>query len=106
MLPITRCRFRTSRPLQLCRERRRLLKAMLFAHCWQDPMTMAPALPGVCGDAKRVADAPCKLNFSSMAEIKAWIGAGTVFSSVLQSASNRLRLCSQKNVLLRPTSQE
>ena len=29
---------------------------MLFAHCWQDPMTMAPALPGVCGDAKRVAD--------------------------------------------------
>ena len=41
MLPITRCRFRTSRPLQLCRERRRLLKAMLVATLLAGPDAMA-----------------------------------------------------------------
>ena len=54
-------------------------------------MTMAPALPGVCGDAKRVADDLYNRNYSVMAEITARIGGLDLFSSVLQDASAFLR---------------
>ena len=53
----------------------------------EDPMTMAPALPGVCGDAKRVVDELHKRNYSVMAEITARIGAFGLLASVLQTAS-------------------
>ena len=51
-------------------------------------MTMAPALPGVCGDAKRVVDELHKRNYSVMAEITARIGGFGLLASVLHAASS------------------
>ena len=50
-------------------------------------MTMAPVLPGVSGDAKRVADALDKRKYNVLAEITARIGAFGLLASVLQTAS-------------------
>ena len=54
-------------------------------------MTMAPALPGVCGDAKRVVDA-CTSEITALWQrSRQRIGGLDLFSSVLQDASAFLR---------------
>ena len=51
-------------------------------------MTMAPVLPGVSGDAKRVADALDKRKYNVLAEITARIGGFGLLASVLHAASS------------------
>ena len=49
---------------------------------------MAPALPGVCGDAERVSDALDKRKYNVLAEITARIGGFGLLASVLHAASS------------------
>ena len=74
---------------------------MLFAHCWQDPITMARRAAWRFSDAKAVADVP-QAEIRQYGRDQARDRRPALFSSVLQSASSSTWLT--KNVLVRPRS--